>query len=166
MLTSHTTVCKYFSCIIYCEIYCHCAPCWWICERVLGRSQVTRKGEIGLNQSLICMHPFSPLHPNFLSVRVQLSIQKKLFLSRKIIGGAFAHLTYPPPPSHAYGHHHHPQRSHAIQQQHVINCPGMYYFYVPFVGVAKAKWDFGESNSLKCLKIQLLAHRRHNESPL
>jgi len=34
MHTSNTTVSKYFSCISYCDIYCHYARCWWICERV------------------------------------------------------------------------------------------------------------------------------------
>jgi len=47
-------------------------------------------GKIGLNQSLIYIHHFTPPTPIFLCAPLQLVSQKQLFLGRKHIGGAFA----------------------------------------------------------------------------
>jgi hypothetical protein len=67
-------------------------------------SQVRKKGKIGLNQSLIYIHPFTPLSPQYLLFDcLQLSSQKN-FLGWKNTGNTFApppHLR-PPLTSYAY----------------------------------------------------------------
>jgi hypothetical protein len=70
----------------------------WILVTVICEEVDLEIEKNGLNQSLICVHSFTPLSPNifFYLPLFNLVAKRKIFLRRKIIEGAFP--AYPPPP--------------------------------------------------------------------
>jgi hypothetical protein len=64
------------------------------------RSQVRKKGKIGLKQSLMYIHPFPPTLTPFFNLTFFCSVtKKKLFLGGRNSGG---HLPPSSPPNYAY----------------------------------------------------------------
>ena len=88
----------------------------------LQRSQIRKRGKIGINQSLIHKHPFpATLTQNFYLPLFNSETEKKLFFGSKNTGRAFA-LSSPPSSAYAYSYHESLNCSKRLLSVFIVQC--------------------------------------------